>query len=202
MARIDATELTIDPIGRPIPGQSLASDKADLPYERPPVTSSVSKTLESMLHAIEKPVQKENLMNLLEIGLSAETVASSLVMKAFTDGVITPDMAELLKPLIVIAISSIAEEEGVEYTLTNKPTEVSMNRKEVNELMKKVSLKDDTEEDIKMLTPDNTHILQRIASLSNEEEDEKYRDEEEYYDEDEEIPESTGGFIESDERNV
>ena len=192
---IDAKQLTIDPIGRPIPGQSLASDKSDLPFERPPATSSVSDALESMLQGMENDVQKENLMNVLEIGMSAETVASSLTMKAFTDGVITPDMAELLKPMLVIAIAHMAEQEGIDYTLVNKPTEVSMDKSEVRSLVKKVSLKDDSDddEDGNVFSPENI-LFMKNNEMFLEEDEEKQN---ELYDdnEEDEIPESTGSFL-------
>ena len=181
MARlVNSEKLQIDPIGRPIPGQSLASDMSDLPYERPPLTASVPEALEAIFQGIEQPLQKENLMDILEIGLSVETVASAIVMKAFSDGIITPDMAELIKPPIVIFIASTAEDEGIEYTLFNDPVETGINRKLANSLIRKISLREGTDdEDSPTLDAINT----QLSALDEENIKE------------ENIPESTGSFL-------
>jgi len=187
MSRIvDSEKLQIDPIGRPIPGQSLASNMSDLPYEKPPLTASVPQALEGILQGFEKPIQKENLMDILEIGLSAETIASNITMKAFSDGIITPDMAELMKPAIIIAIASMAEEENIDYVLFNDPAETSINKKEVNSLMKKISLKDDTDDNVPKLNVMNTKLIS-----SDEIEEEK----EEENIEETNMVENTGSFL-------
>ena len=61
-------------------------------------------------------------------------------MKAFADGVITPDMAELLKPALVIFIVSIVLEDGVEDPLIfNEPPEEPMSDSEVMSLAQRIA---------------------------------------------------------------
>jgi hypothetical protein len=143
---IDPSAYNIDPLSRAIPGQSLTATPGQAPYEKPPMTSSVQKALQGVLKGMHEPVQRESLLRLLETGLSAETIASGLVMKSFADGMITPDMAELMKPVLVLAIMGIAYDEGVEdVKVLNTPAPVPISYDMVSDLVDKISDGDDSD---------------------------------------------------------
>ena len=133
-------QLNVDPLAKPIPGQSLTMTPGSMPYETPPQTASVPEAFEALTQGITKPVARANISKIIDMGLSVETVVSGLTMKAFADGVITPDMAELLKPALVIFIVSIVLEDGVEDPLIfNEPPEEPMSDSEVMSLAQRIA---------------------------------------------------------------
>tara|TARA_R100001594_G_scaffold123133_1_gene159469 strand:- start:7836 stop:8450 length:615 start_codon:yes stop_codon:yes gene_type:complete len=143
---IDPSRYKIDPFSRAIPGQSLTATPGQAPYERPPRTSSVENALGGVLESMHKPIQKESLLRLLETGLSAETISSGIVMKAFSDGMITPDMAELMKPVLVLAVMGIANDAGVkDVKVLNTPAPLPISFNMVEDLVDRMG---GTEEEI------------------------------------------------------
>lgn len=104
----------IDTLARAIPGQSLTDEPGKNPYEKPALTTSPEEALEVLTNSIEEPDSKASIIDLLDAGISAETIGSSLVLKMFSEGVFSPDVAELVKPPLIARLTVIASEAGVE----------------------------------------------------------------------------------------
>ena len=100
---------------KPIPGSSLTEEPGKRPYERPPQIVGVDQALSYCLDGLlGNQDVREELFNVLDAGLSVETVVSGFVLNAFTEGVFTPDVAELIKTPLIQFIAQAAGREGIE----------------------------------------------------------------------------------------
>ena len=79
-------------------------------------------------------------MNLLDVGISAETLASSLTLKMFTEGVFTPDIAEIIKPPLVAHITEMGVEGGIEdINVVNEMPDEGITPQDSMALMSKIN---------------------------------------------------------------
>ena len=104
----------IDILSRPIPGQSLTDTAGEKPYEKPPSIVSPRQAFDLVSESLEEPAAYQNIVSLLDAGISAETLASAVTLKMFSEGVFTPDIAEIIKPPLTARITDIGVEEGIE----------------------------------------------------------------------------------------
>ena len=112
---------------KPIPGESLTKEPGLLPFEKPPKIVRVDQALGYMLMStINEPDVRKDIVEAIDMGMTVETVVSGLLLNAFSQGIFTPDVAELIKvPLIQFFIQA-ADEEGIEdiqITNTDVPKE-------------------------------------------------------------------------------
>ena len=176
---IDPDAHNIDPFARALPGQSLTEDPDSAPYLKPPATASVKQAFRAIMQGIHNPVQKESLCNIMRAGLSCETIASDIVMQAFANGVCTPDMAELMKPPLVIALVGIAKDNGIERVrVGNQPLDMPVGSEEVSNITQNMSPMDKDEIEGNKL---NERIFNSVTLDESEE--------------DIDIPEMSEGFI-------
>jgi hypothetical protein len=104
----------IDILARPIPGQSLTDKAGGKPYEKPPSVVSPKQAFDVVSKSLEEPSAYQNIVSLLDAGISSETLASAITLKMFSEGVFTPDIAEIIKPSLTALITDIGVEEGIE----------------------------------------------------------------------------------------
>ena len=121
--------LNIDPhMGKPIPGQSLTAAPGSMPYERPPLTADPLEAYRALKVGLYQPKAQREIAQITLAGISCETLASSMVMMAFSQGMFNPDVAEIVKPFLALEIFKIATSLGVDQViLENKPIEKSVN---------------------------------------------------------------------------
>ncbi len=101
-------KLDNDPyIGKPIPGQSLTASLGSMPYEKPAMTSSPYKAFMALKAGLYTRGNQRHIGQITRAGISCETLASSMVMAAFTKGMVNPDVAELIRPFLTIEIFKI-----------------------------------------------------------------------------------------------
>ena len=108
------TQTNLDTLARAIPGQSLTDEPGKNPYERPASIVSPKEAMDNVVQSLQEDKAKENVLQLLDAGISSETIASSLVLKMFSEGVFSPDVAEIIKPPLVSFITDMGVEEGIE----------------------------------------------------------------------------------------
>ena len=109
----------------PIPGQSLTSEPGKLPYEKPPMYANTMEAFQSIKSSLYGSRESaEELAEIVDSGISCETLASSIVISSFMKGMFNPDVAELIKPFVALEIYKIADRVGVtNILLFNKPLE-------------------------------------------------------------------------------
>ena len=146
----------IDILARPIPGQSLTDAPKSRPYEKPPQITSPTDAFKVVTESLEEPSAHKDIVELLDVGISAETLASSVTLKMFSEGVFTPDIAEIIKLPLTAFITEVGIEAGVE--------DINV----VNDLPDKERTPSDNIEMMANLNPDK---LTRQATQLNEEEE-------------------------------
>jgi len=117
----------IDPLARAIPGQSLTDTPGQWPFEKPPQIVSPKQAFEIVKNSVESPESLEDILKLLDVGISAE-------------GVFTPDIAEIIKPPLVAHITEMGIEAGIDdINVVNNLPSSSIDTEQHMALMQKVS---------------------------------------------------------------
>ena len=109
----------------PIPGQSLTAEPGKFPYEKPPMYANPLEAFEALKSSLYSSKESaEDLGEIINSGVSCETLASTIVMSSFMKGMFNPDVAEIVKPFIALEIYKISERIGVtNIILYNKSVE-------------------------------------------------------------------------------
>ena len=96
MAREDV--LHLDPFDAPIPGQGMADAPQGNQWERP---AKIDKPEEALNYIVEKIEQNDEVHNamvdLLASGTAIETLVNTASFAGLTEGMWTPDTAEIIK---------------------------------------------------------------------------------------------------------
>lgn len=186
MVEMKRTEFNPDLLNSAIPGQSLTANPGQFPYEKPPLTSNPEEALEALIEGIQQPSASKTIGMLLDAGVTAETISGSLVIQGISEGAFDPDVAELIKPLLIGYILQEGENQGVtDIDVINSVPQDAMTEQEGFDLMEKMS-------------PDKYNALQQEENI--DEDDEMMLDDEEeemnigMIDESDNLEES-GGFI-------
>ena len=117
-----------DPFARAIPGQSLTDYPGMRPYETPPTISSPEEYLEVMESSLKTEDTSTQIADLLEVGISCETICEGITMKSFTEGMISPDVAELAKPGIFFMVAQIGDDHDIDEMVLFNETKDDSNR--------------------------------------------------------------------------
>ena len=100
---------------KPIPGSSLTEEPGKRPYERPPQIVEADKALQYCLNGmLGNTAVREELFDVLDMGISVETVASAFTLQAFSEGVFDPNIAETIKQPLMQFITQEASRAGIE----------------------------------------------------------------------------------------
>ena len=134
-------KLQHDPlIGKHIPGQSLTASQGTMPYEQPPQTVSPEIAFKSLKAGLYQRKAQQEIGMIAKAGISCETLASSMVMMAFSQGMFNPDVAEIIKPFLALEIFKIAKEQGVDQViLENKPIDKGLDEDALESLRSEAS---------------------------------------------------------------
>lgn len=127
-----------DPFDAPTPGQSLTDTPNKWQWEKPAEITDVNEAFDSFVDAIEDPVATETIAKLLYIGVSIESIVSSITLKLFGEGVISPDVAELVKPPAYNVVLKIANDNGITPKVFNGFPKAGVSDKEFLSLIKKL----------------------------------------------------------------
>lgn len=113
-------QLSID---APIAGQSLTSELGNRPWENPPQYTTVEEALEYYIPRIMEPSLRNDMLNVLEMGVPITTFANALQMGAVMQGKHTIDVGVLVLPVLIETIAYVADMEDIKY---NTGTEMEM----------------------------------------------------------------------------
>tara|TARA_Y100000034_G_scaffold68405_1_gene82554 strand:+ start:68 stop:637 length:570 start_codon:yes stop_codon:yes gene_type:complete len=123
-----------------IPGQSFTDTPGSKPYERPPAFAEPERAFGLMVKQLQSPLVRKDIVGLLDAGISAETISSALVMQAFTEGLITPDVAEIIKQPLMRVILRIGLDNGVQdMNVVNELPKDGMSEEDSMTLMRTIN---------------------------------------------------------------
>tara|TARA_R110002050_G_scaffold108493_3_gene219156 strand:- start:2421 stop:3092 length:672 start_codon:yes stop_codon:yes gene_type:complete len=152
-----------DPFAKAIPGQSFTDEPGLRPYERPPLETDPEKLYKTLDEQLNEESTATKIADILDVGVSAETLSETLMMKCFAEGVCSPDVAEIVKPFIFMSVVEIGTEHSVtKMALFNENMEESsMDPESKLELMKKLDSErfDDTMQTIENMSRDEDEMV-------------------------------------------
>ena len=114
MSQLAKSDFEPDVLGAAIPGQSLTSNPGQFPYEKPPMTSNPVDAADALVETMLQPHAQKAIAQLLDIGASAEMIASSYVLGGVAEGLFDVDVAEIIKPALILHIVGIADDLALE----------------------------------------------------------------------------------------
>ena len=147
-------DFNVDQLNAPVPGHSLTTAVGKWPWERPARESDPEKVVSMIVDKLEKPSVQDRLARLMLTGVSVQEITNTIALGGFTKGEFSPDVAELIKPAIVIYVTKIALDKEI-------PVKVFNNDDKQNEA-----------DDIEMLDAmkeNNQQVFNRIMQMKDEE---------------------------------
>lgn len=104
-----------DPFAAAPAGHSLTIDNTQWPWGKPPKQVDPSEVLKKAIGSLETRKVKQEMMKLLAVGVSVETLVEGYILQAFHEGSFLPDVGLLIKGPLAMYIANMAEEEGIPY---------------------------------------------------------------------------------------
>ena len=99
----------------PIPGQGLTAELGASPWQHPPQYTTVDEALEFYAPKVLNPNTKDDLLNVMEMGIPLTTIAQALQIGGVMQGKHTIDVGVLITPVIIEMLAYVGDEAGVEY---------------------------------------------------------------------------------------
>tara|TARA_B100000287_G_scaffold214602_1_gene202521 strand:- start:7462 stop:8013 length:552 start_codon:yes stop_codon:yes gene_type:complete len=104
-----------DPFAAVPAGYSLTIDNERWPWGQPPQKVDPSEVLEDAIDSLNTRRTKQEMMKLLIVGASVESLVEGYILQGFHEGRFNPDVGLLIKGPLAMYIANMAEEEGVPY---------------------------------------------------------------------------------------
>ena len=112
-----------DPFNRPIPGESLTDDLGSRPFEQPPRRVDPDEVLEDVLEKLQDEDRRDKILDLVFSGVPVETIVNTFALEGVTRGEFTPDVAEIIKPVLAMVIMDLALDKDIPVTMFNEDAE-------------------------------------------------------------------------------
>ena len=125
-----------DPFSAATPGQSLTDTPKQWLWEQPAQFSDPVEAFDKIKKALDDPINIESMGKLMFAGISIETLTNSIMSKNFSEGLISPDVAELLKPAVVAHLLKTANNLGLTPKILNEFPKEPVSYIEAMELLK------------------------------------------------------------------
>lgn len=133
----------------PIPGQSLTAEPKSRPWRRPYRFATVDEAVEFYMPMFGDGTFATLLTEQIENGVPLTTIAEILTTSNVMEGNHSIDVAVLVSPVLIEAMTYIAEEAGVEPVIGTESElyrNVEMDQELVNRSTKELGMSADSEE--------------------------------------------------------
>ena len=101
---------SLDPFSTPIPGQSLTMRPGSQAFEKPWVYTDPDECLVFLIEKLEQDRKlKEEHLSILASGVPVEYMVNTTAFAGFTEGLWSPDTAELIKPGLAMYYILVAQ---------------------------------------------------------------------------------------------
>ena len=134
--------LNSDPFTAPPPGQSLTDTPGQGIWEQPAQLSDPVEAFEKVLASLQDPLTLETVSKLMYVGVSIETILNGIMVKMFSEGVFSPDVAELIKPLLARYLIREANKRGIKVNIVNEFPKPPMSDEDTIDLLRKFNPKE------------------------------------------------------------
>ena len=111
----------MDPYDHPVPGQSLTEEPGKHAFERPPEIADVDDAVQYIVDKIEgSSGGKEDLQKQMMAGMPIESIVNTISLAGFSEGIWTPDVAEMMKLPVSAYFMMMAQEENIPAVMFNQ----------------------------------------------------------------------------------
>tara|TARA_R100001082_G_C4366130_1_gene162034 strand:+ start:1837 stop:2421 length:585 start_codon:yes stop_codon:yes gene_type:complete len=107
---------------RPIPGQSLTEDpNKPAPYEQPPQVTTRDEGVQYFMDIILEEDTYSVIMDALEDGVPVMDLVQGILVNAFEEGVLNPDLMLMLAEPLAYLLLGLSEREGIRARIVSDP---------------------------------------------------------------------------------
>ena len=107
---MDPSEMILN---QPIPGESMTNELGKYPFDSPPLTASPVEAMDSILKSYLENNTSEEVLKLVIAGVTLEAIVNMIVKVGFMEGGFTMDVAEIIKPALLLHLLADARDAGV-----------------------------------------------------------------------------------------
>ena len=100
-------------LNQPIPGEAMASKLGKYPFDNPPLIVSPGEALQYVLEGYLSNNTSDEVLKLIIAGVTLETIVNIIVKMGFMEGTFTVDVAEIIKPALLLHLLADARDAGV-----------------------------------------------------------------------------------------
>lgn len=126
----------INPIDAPTPGQSLTEAPGQRTWETPPIQATPKEATNMILMQLQEPDTYRNTLDLMYSGLTIESIVKSLTFVSFMEGLITPDVAEIVNLYLFYYLLGMARKAGIRPRLFNTDDTTNVDMSEMMKSLK------------------------------------------------------------------
>ena len=129
----------IDPFSRAPAGYGLTQAPGKWPWDNPPEIVDVDDAFEDIKKRMMVPEQRYDLLRLMDAGIAIETLVRTATFGAFTQGLITPDVAEMLNIPLSAHLLVEADRAGVEPKFSNNVKLDVLPDEQISDIMRSLN---------------------------------------------------------------
>ena len=125
---------------RPIPGMGMTAELGGRPWQTPPTYATIEETSDYYIERMANPAFKEQLLDVMEMGVPLSTLANTIQMASVMEGLHTVDVGMLVIPILVEAMMLIGDAADVKYVTGMEDTKSErpgLNSRIITELKSK-----------------------------------------------------------------
>ena len=124
-------DITQGILNQPIPGESMSHKLGKYPFDNPPEIPSPVDAMQYLLENYLSNNNSDEVLKLIMAGVTLEALSNMIVKSFYMEGVITFDVAEIIKPAFMLHLLADARDEGVEDIRIFDDTNISEMSPEV-----------------------------------------------------------------------
>ena len=101
----------------PVPGQSLTKEPGKYPWESPPQFNNIDEAMQHYLNRFQDEKVMFNLFSLMEAKVPVTSIAESMILHGFAEGLYNPDVGMLVANDLMEVLVAMAEEADIKYEM-------------------------------------------------------------------------------------
>ena len=128
-----------------IPGESLTTTPGNSAWETPPQYTDIEDAQDAIWKGLTKPRTIDTLIMLAKQGVDVQSFTQMILMAAFQEGKITPDMVMLMFENVSLMIAGILKTAGMDTTKIHMNDRDDSHRKAMERIASVTAKEMDTE---------------------------------------------------------
>lgn len=147
----------MDPTLRPPPGYALTQPRKKWAWERPAKYADPNEAVSAVIDSLEKPEVETRYLKLMMAGFTIEEITNSIAIGGFQQGMVSPDVAELIKGPVATYLMGLA----TDYNIDVKPFSTPDGGPPIDDGPDDISL-------LKIMQKRNPQMFRRVMQTNQE----------------------------------